>query len=95
MAYEEKKSSPPAAPHRLVLDERSHLAVSGVEEVVSFHEEEVTVRTVKGLLIIRGEGLRVDKLEKTSGELTVSGRVAELCYEERGPEGGFFSRLFR
>ena len=82
-------------PHRLVLDERARLTVTGVEEVVSFHEEEVTVRTVKGLLILRGEGLKVDKLEKTSGELSVSGLLTELSYEEAGPGSGFFSRLFR
>ncbi len=82
-------------PHRLVLDERARLTVTGVEEVVSFHEEEVTVRTVKGLLILRGEGLKVDKLEKTSGELSVSGLLTELSYEEAGPGAGFFSRLFR
>ena len=84
-----------AAPHRLVLDERGRLSVSGVEEVVSFHEEEVAVRTVKGLLLIRGEGLRVEKLEKTAGELSVTGLVTELSYEEAGPGAGFFARLFR
>lgn len=82
-------------PHRLTLDERTRLTVTGVEEVVSFHEEEVTVRTVKGLLILRGEGLKVDKLEKTSGELSVSGLVTDLSYEEAGPGSGFFARLFR
>lgn len=94
MANEEKKA-PAAMPHRLTLDERQRLTVSGVEEVVSFHEEEVTVRTVKGLLIVRGDGLRVDQLAKTSGELSVSGRVTELSYEETGPERGFLSRLLR
>ena len=93
MAYEEKNRAA-QTPHSLRLDERERLTVSGVEEVVSFHEEEVTVRTVKGLLIIRGDGLRVDKLEKTAGELTVSGRVTDLSYEETGPGTGFFSRLF-
>ena len=93
MAYEDKTRAA-QAPHRLTLDERERLAVTGVEEVVSFHEEEVAVRTVRGLLIVRGEGLRVDKLEKSSGELTVSGSVTELAYEEAGAGGSFFSRLF-
>ena len=77
MSYEEKVRTA-QAPHRLTLDERSRLIVTGVEEVVSFHEEEVSVRTVKGLLIVRGSELRVDKLEKTAGELTVSGLVTEV-----------------
>ncbi len=82
-------------PHSLRLDERQKLSVSGVEEVVSFDGENIAVQTVKGLLNIRGGGLRVDKLEKTSGELTVSGNVTELAYEESGPGTGLFARLFR
>lgn len=92
MANEEKKT--PAPPHELRLEERQRLFVSGVEEVVSFHDEEVTARTVKGLLIIRGSGLKVDKLEKTAGELRISGLVTDLGYEEAGTAGGFFARLF-
>ena len=93
MAYEETKS--PGAPHRLTLDERRRLTVTGVEEVVSFHEEEVAVRTVKGLLVARGEGLKVEKLEKTSGELTVTGLVSDLGYETENTAAGLFARLFR
>ena len=94
MAYEETKNQT-APPHRLTLDERRRLTVTGVEEVVSFHEEEVAVRTVKGLLVVRGEGLKVDKLEKESGELTVSGLVTDLGYETEHTASGLFARLFR
>ena len=87
-------ASAPKLPHSLRLDERERLTVTGVEEVVSFHEEEVVVRTVRGLLTVRGTGLRVDKLEKTAGELSVSGGVTELSYEDSGPGTGLFSRLF-
>ena len=89
MAYEEQIK----ASHRLTLDERRALWMNGVEEVESFDEGEVAVRTVKGLLYVRGSGLKVDKLEKTSGELTVSGQVTGLDYEETGPRTGFWSRL--
>lgn len=82
-------------PHRLVLDERRDLSVSGVEEVVNFDETQISVQTVKGILLVRGEGLRVERLEKTAGELTVSGLVTELAYEETGPGAGFWGRLFR
>lgn len=90
-----EKGKLPDGPHRLVLDERRDLAVTGVEEVVNFDESQVTVRTVKGLLLVRGDGLRVERLEKTDGELKISGLVAELVYEETGPGTGFWGRLFR
>ena len=92
MAYEEKKPAEQTS-HRLTLDERQTLWVSGVEEVESFDEELVAVRTSKGLLLVRGVSLKVDKLEKTSGELTVSGTVTGLDYADDGPKGGFWARL--
>ena len=92
MANEEKAR---ALPHSLRLDERQRLAVTGVQEVVEFNEDSVSVQTVKGLLHIRGGGLRVDMLEKEAGELRLSGTVSDLSYEDAGPGQGFFSRLFR
>ena len=94
MAYEEKRPAGQAS-HRLTLDERQRLWMSGVEEVESFDENEVAVRTVQGLLTVRGAGLKVDKLEKTAGELTVSGQVSGLEYQETGPRSGFWARLLK
>ena len=95
MAYEQNKGAQPQQAHRLTMDDRRHLWMNGVEEVGSFHEEEVTVKTVQGLLYVRGTGLHVDKLEKTSGELTVSGLVTGLEYEQTDGRAGFWSRLLR
>ena len=93
MANEEKNRAA-QTPHSLHLDERQRLSVSGVQEVVEFNEDAVSVQTVKGLLLIRGSGLRVDKLEKEAGELRLSGTVTELLYEDAGPGAGFFAKLF-
>ena len=81
-------------PHSLTLDERQRLTVTGVQEVEEFNEDSISVQTVKGLLLVRGSGLRVEKLEKEAGELRLSGSVSELAYEDAGPGTGFFSRLF-
>ena len=96
MANEEERlrAERAARGHSLRLEERERLAVTGVEEVVSFPGEEVTVRTVKGTLLIRGEGLRVDKLDKLTGELSVGGEISELCYEDAGPAAKLFARIF-
>ena len=91
----EERGRQTAMPHVLTLDERRKLSVSGVEEVVNFDEGQVSVQTVKGLLLVRGENLKVDKLEKSAGELTISGLVTDLSYEETGPGQGFWSKLFR
>lgn len=95
MPYEELKVPQiPQMPHCLTLDERSRLTVSGVVEVMAFDADQVTVRTVRGLLTVRGEKLQVEKLEKQAGELAVTGTVSDLSYEEIRTEGGFWSKLF-
>ena len=91
MAYEEK-----LLPHRILLEGREDLSVSGVEEVESFDENTIVMATVKGTLVVRGEGLHVEKLSLDGGDLKVEGTVDSLTYEDDGREkGGFLARLLR
>lgn len=95
LAYEEKRIRSDLG-HRLSLDERERLIVSGVEDVESFDENTIVMDTVKGTLIVRGNGLHIDKLSLDGGELSVEGTVDALLYEDqRRDSGGLFSRLFR
>lgn len=91
MAYEEK-----LLPHHILLEGRSDLAVSGVEEVESFDENTIVMLTGKGTLVVRGEGLHIEKLSLDGGDLKVEGTVDSLTYEDDGREkAGFFARLWR
>ena len=56
MPYEDKKAAPQRRPHAVTLDERSHLTVTGVDEVVRFDDTEVSMRTSRGMLTVHGEG---------------------------------------
>lgn len=94
MAYEEKKLRPEGV-HHVIMEGRSSLSVSGVEDVESFDENTIVMDTCEGALVVRGEGLHIGKLSLDGGELKVEGQVDSLSYEERRREGGFFSRLFR
>lgn len=93
MGYEDR-ALPAARPHRLVIDERERLTVTGVDEVGRFDEDRIELMTAKGRLTIVGEGLRIGKLSVETGELAVEGRVVELDYEDERPVSGFWSRLF-
>ena len=85
-------SKQPALPHRLVLDERAHLEVSGVREIVRFDERAVVLRTVQGMLQVQGEDLKLKTLLPDGGRVTVDGTVSAVAY---APDraGGFFRRL--
>ena len=95
LPYEDKKAAPQRRPHAVTLDERSHLTVTGVDEVVRFDDTEVSMRTSRGMLTVHGEGLRVGRLAIDTGELAIDGAFDALDYtEETASGGGFWSRLF-
>ena len=61
----------------------------------SFDEDQVLLETVRGMLVVRGQGLHVERLQLEAGELIVEGEVGCLEYDDSvQPRGGFFSRLF-
>lgn len=93
MAFEEKGKTA-VKPHHVIMEDRSKLSVTGVEDVISFDENEIITRTAQGNLIIRGSGMHIGKLTLDSGEVSVEGLVQELSYEEAAPVGGFWSKLF-
>lgn len=82
-----------ALPHRLSLDDRARLTLTGVEDVERFDETEIVMSTSAGALTIRGEELHIEKLSLDGGEIHVTGRVDALTYEAPRTGGGFFSRL--
>ena len=84
---------PPAAAHRVELDGRERLIVSGVDDVDRFDENEIVMTTSAGTLIVTGESLHIGKLSLDGGELHVDGRIDSLLYEDADrPSGGpFFS----
>ena len=81
--------------HTLTMDGREHLCVTGVTEVDSFDEETVVMLTSKGKLVLRGQGLHIEKLSVDIGELSVDGFVRSLEYsDDIRSGGGFLARLF-
>ena len=82
-----------ALPHKLTLNERSQLTMTGVSEVVSFDENAVVLHTAQGTLIVQGHGRQLKNLSPEGGQVAVSGTVTALAYEEPRPAGGWFRRL--
>jgi sporulation protein YabP len=93
MASGTKPGAAPALPRRLTLEERERLTVTGVGEVVHFDETAVAMRQGEDLLVVRGEGLALRKLEPGEGKVEVRGRLISLAYEQAQGKGGFLRRL--
>jgi len=80
-------------PHKLQLNERRQLTMTGVEEVVSFDENTVVLRTGLGTLIVQGDQLQLKTLSLEGGQVAVDGSVSALIYEEPRMQAGW-RRLF-
>ena len=84
----------PAMPHKLTLNNRSSLTVTGVNDVISFDDSVVVLRTELGTLFVQGSQLQLKTLSTQGGQVDVEGKVASLLYEEPRAKGGWKHRLF-
>ena len=82
-------------PHRLVLEGRSKLTLTGVTDVESFDENTVVLHTTRGTLVLRGRQLHLSLLSLDGGQVHVDGTVDSMVYEDdQRTAGGFLARLF-
>ena len=80
-------------PHRLTLNERRQLTMTGVSEVISFEDTSVVLRTELGVLVIQGQSLQLKTLSLEGGQVAVEGSVAALHYEQPRSGGSWLRRL--
>lgn len=82
-------------PHNLAMEDRKKLSVSGVEDVESFDEREIVMRTSLGTLVIEGEELSVSRLNVESGDVSVQGQITAMVYQETEAAGrSLWAKLF-
>ena len=92
------EEQPVVKPHRLTMQNRSTIQVTGVSDVIAYDPGEIILETSAGLLLIKGAELHMNHLSLEKGETGVDGRVDSLTYSEANggarPEafsGGFLN----
>ncbi len=83
MNFEEKKLFNSTIIQNLVLENREKLTITGVLDVLSFDDEIVVVETDLGLLNVKGDNLRINKLSIDTSEVIVEGTINNLSYLEK------------
>ena len=82
----------------LVLENRGKLSVSGVNDVLSFDDQVVMVDTELGLLTVKGENIRINKLSLDTAEVIIEGEISSLAYSQNKQEkssGTILSKIFK
>lgn len=83
MNLEDRKQLQNNVIQNLVLENREKLSISGVLDVLSFDDQIVIVETELGLLNVKGENIRINKLSIDTSEVIVEGDICSLAYSEK------------
>jgi len=81
----------------IILENREKLSISGVNDVLSFDDQVIIMETELGLLTVKGENLKINRLNIDTSEVIVEGTINNLIYSEHQAksEGGFLSKIFK
>ena len=85
--------------HKVILENRSGGTITGIQDVVSFDENQIVLDTDMGLLTIKGKNLHVSRLTLEKGETDIDGSIDSLAYSSnvayRKSGESLFARLFK
>ena len=79
--------------HKLILDNRRDLILSGVTEVDSSEDKKISLKTVLGDMVVEGRDLRILNLDLANGDAAIGGRIDALIYA--GSDGAEKNRAKR
>lgn len=82
----------------LILENRNKLSISGVKDVLSFDDQIVIMETELGLLTVKGDNLKINKLSIDTSEVIIEGEINTLNYNDHAKkesDGGLFSKIFK
>lgn len=99
MTIDERKTISTGVVQNLILENRGKLSISGVLDVLSFDDQVVIVETELGLLTVKGENIRINKLSIDTSEVIIEGDISNLAYSEKTGDktskGGLMSKIFK
>lgn len=86
-------------PHNIVLENKERMSVTGVVDVDTFDEGKIVLYIADDTLIVEGDDLHIQKLDVSSGELTIEGEIYGITYTGRDKASrgskGFFKKILK
>ena len=83
----------------VILENREKLNITGVLDVLSFDDQIIIIETTLGLLTIKGENLKINKLSIDTSDLIIDGIVNSLAYsgnsESPKKGGSILNKIFK
>ena len=68
---------------QVLISNKNSVRIDKVKGVISLDEDHVLIDTELGLISIEGKELKLENLEKATGEINIIGNIAGLFYVEK------------
>ena len=100
MTVDERKIMSTGIVQNLILENRGKLSISGVIDVLSFDDEIVILDTELGMLTVKGENIRINKLSIDTSEVIIEGEISSFSYSDKDKSSkdknsSFISKIFK
>ena len=94
---EDKKLNKQLTNQNIIMENREKVTVSGVIDIHSFDDELVLAQTDLGILTIKGDDLKMNKLNLENNELIVEGQITAVAYSDinQAKKSGFMNKIFK
>lgn len=84
--------------HKIDINERKNIFLTGVKKLNSFDEKEFFVDSVMGSILIKGNNLELIKLDTFQGSLSIKGKIDSINYLDdikKKKDETIIARLFK
>ena len=87
-----------SAIQNLVIVNREKISISGVIDVLSFDDQIVILETELGMLTIKGDNIRINKLSIDTTEVVLEGEITSMSYTDKEitkKDSTFLGKIFK
>ena len=84
--------------HEIKITDRSIISLSGINKISSFDDQEFLMESNMGIILLKGEGLEIVKLDTHDGNVKIKGKLSSFAYIEnikKSKEESIISKLFK
>lgn len=68
--------------HEVKIIDRGLIYLTGIDKIISFDSEEFLMESVMGVILLKGEGLEIVKLDTHDGIVSIKGVINSMTYDD-------------
>ncbi len=83
--------------HEVKILDRNLIYLSGIDKIISFDNEEFLMESSMGIILLKGVGLEIVKLDTHDGIVSIKGNINSMIYDDGKKKDGdsLLGKLFK